>query len=449
MIAWVTATHGPRRLTVQTSCKGFGRKHSIEHANQRIQKCFDERGMHVHFVEVVWFRVRSRATTNGTEPNPSVSAGSIQEQALVLAISNEIAVNEQVTSDLKRAANELGFELVGVCPAVTPSGYHRFLEWIELGYGGEMHYLADRAEAYRHPSGVLDGAKSIVMLVMSYHTEVDTPKEEANSDEKDAPAGTGKIARYAWGEVDYHDLIHRRLKQLKSRVGEWLPETSVRGVVDTAPLLEREFAQLAGLGWIGKNTLLLNKQYGSYFFLASLLLDVELDYDDPFDADHCGTCTACLDACPTNAFPQPYVMDARRCISYLTIEFRDEIPADLRGTWDDWLFGCDVCQEVCPWNRDIPLSSEPSFRRDNEAQPNSPLDLAELFYMDDDQFRERFRKTPLWRSKRRGILRNAALLLGSQKFEPATTALERGAQDSEPLVRESCVWALKQIRNTG
>ena len=361
-------------------------------------------------------------------------------------------VNENLTNDLKYAAHELGFELAGVCPAVTPSGYHRFLEWIELGYGGEMHYLADRSEAYRHPSGVLDGAKSIVMLAMNYHTD-DVPDANQSAhqpaNEPSALAGTGKIARYAWGDVDYHDLIHDRLKQLKSRVREWLPESSVRGVVDTAPLLEREFAQLAGLGWVGKNTLLLNKQYGSYFFLAALLLDTELDYDDPFEADHCGTCTACLDACPTNAFPQPYVMDARRCISYLTIELREEVPDDLRGTWDDWLFGCDVCQEVCPWNRDVPLSPEPNFRRDNQGEPNSPLQLIELFYIDDEQFRARFRKTPLWRSKRRGILRNAALLLGSQKYEPAIPALERGTQDFEPLVRDSCAWALKQIRNTG
>ncbi len=358
--------------------------------------------------------------------------------------------NAQITSDLKHAANELGFELAGVCPAVTPSGFHRFLEWIELGYGGQMHYLADRAEAYRHPNSVLDGAKSIVMLAMNYHTE---PAKVSEDDVSAAtPPGTGKIASYAWGAVDYHDLIHARLKQLKKQVGEWLPESSVRGVVDTAPLLEREFAQLAGLGWVGKNTLLLNKQYGSYFFLAALLLDTELAYDDPFEADHCGTCTACLEACPTNAFPQPYVMDARRCISYLTIELRDDIPEDLRGTWDDWLFGCDVCQEVCPWNRDVPLSPEPTFRRDqageaDQAPPNSPLDLIELFYIDDEQFRARFRKTPLWRSKRRGVLRNAALLLGSQKFQPAIEALERGTQDSESLVRESCAWALNQIRN--
>jgi len=359
-------------------------------------------------------------------------------------------VNEKVTSDLKLVAKELGFELAGVCPAVTPSGFHRFLEWVALGYGGEMHYLADRSEAYRHPNSVLDGAKSIVMLAMNYYTEADALDD---SQDERAPEGTGKIARYAWGEVDYHDLIHNRLKQLKSRVREWLPESSVRGVVDTAPLLEREFAQLAGLGWVGKNTLLLNKKYGSYFFLAALLLDTELDYDDPFEADHCGTCTACLDACPTNAFPQPYVMDARRCISYLTIELREEIPADLRGTWDDWVFGCDVCQEVCPWNRDVPLSPESSFRRNQagaqSGTTNSPLELIELFYIDDEQFRARFRKTPLWRSKRRGILRNAALLLGSQKYEPAIEALKRGAQDSEPLVRESCAWALNQMRNTG
>jgi len=220
------------------------------------------------------------------------------------------------------------------------------------------------------------------------------------------------------------------------------PGAKVRGVVDTAPLLEREFAQLAGLGWIGKNTLLLNKQLGSYFFLAALLTDLTLDYDQEHETDHCGTCTACLDACPTQAFVAPYVLDARRCISYTTIELRDEIPTELRAGHGDWVFGCDVCQDVCPWNRKAPTVDEPELQ---PREGSHPLDLIELFDLDDAEFRRRFRDTPLWRSKRRGILRNAAIVLGNQRATGAVAALTQGASDEEPLVREACSWALTEI----
>ena len=192
----------------------------------------------------------------------------------------------------------------------------RLDEWLAAGYAGQMHYLADRREAYGDPNRVLDGVRSIVMLAMNYRTAEPAKPQ----------AGEGRVSRYAWGDADYHDLIHERLDQLAEFLRSSVPEARVRGVVDTAPLLEREFAQLAGLGWIGKNTLLLNRDEGSWFFLAALLTDIELAYDSPHETDHCGTCRACLDACPTDAFPQPYVLDASRCISYLTIELRDAIP---------------------------------------------------------------------------------------------------------------------------
>lgn len=339
-----------------------------------------------------------------------------------------------LTKQLKAEAARLGFELAGACPAISPTGYHQFLEWLDLGYAGEMNYLATRSAAYEHPDSVLEGVTSLLMLGMSYHT---SPRSKP-------AAGEGSVASYAWGEVDYHDLIHARLKQLRATLVELAPQANARGVVDTAPLLEREFAQLAGLGWVGKNTLLLNQDQGSYFFLAALLTDVELDYDEPFERNHCGTCTACLDACPTNAFPQHYVLDARRCVSYLTIEHRGDIPDDMRGQWDDWLFGCDICQEVCPWNRRVPESTEPNFAPRSDE---NPLALAELFLLDDEQFRARFRRTPLWRSKRRGILRNAALVLGAQRYAAAKPALERGLADDESLVRNACAWALQQITN--
>jgi epoxyqueuosine reductase len=208
--------------------------------------------------------------------------------------------------------------------------------------------------------------------------------------------------------------------------------------------LEREFAQLAGLGWIGKNTLLLNKQFGSWFFLAALLTDAELEYDEPHLADHCGTCRACLDACPTDAFVAPYVLDARRCISYLTIELRGPIPSDLRSGVGDWLFGCDVCQDVCPWNNHAPLSDEPAFQPTGGM---NPLAVAALFALDEAAFRARFRQTPLWRAKRRGILRNAAIVLGNQPDPAAIPALMIGLNDIEPIVRGACAWALGQFNS--
>jgi len=339
---------------------------------------------------------------------------------------------DEVTQALKERAHALGFALAGACPAVAPAGAGRLEEWLARGYAGQMHYLSERREAYGHPRHVLEGARSILMLAMPYRTKEPAP----------ASAGQGRVARYAWGSSDYHDLIRDSLHKLCDDLRELAPGAATRGVVDTAPLLEREFAQLAGLGWVGKNTLLLNREAGSYFFLAALLTDVVLEYDGPHAADHCGSCTACLDACPTAAFPQPYVLDASRCISYLTIELRDQMPAELRHGVGDWLFGCDVCQEVCPWNRFAPLSREAGFE---PLESMNPVALAELFGLNDEEFRRRFRRTPLWRPHRRGLLRNAAIVLGNQRDASAIDALGRGLNDAEPVVRGACAWALAMI----
>jgi epoxyqueuosine reductase len=208
-------------------------------------------------------------------------------------------------------------------------------------------------------------------------------------------------------------------------------------------LLERDFARRAGLGWFGKNTMLLNKHLGSYFFLAALLLDIELQPDPPHEASHCGTCTACLDACPTDAFPEPGILDARKCISYLTIELKGAIPPELRPGMGDWLFGCDICQEVCPWNRRAPLATEPALqpRADLEA-----IDPVELLTLSEEEFRHRFRGTALMRPKRRGLLRNACIILGNRGDPAALPALQRALADSEPLVRDAAAWAIERIR---
>jgi epoxyqueuosine reductase len=358
----------------------------------------------------------------------------------------------QVTELLKMRAGELGFALVGACAAVSASGAARLAEWLERGYAGEMHYLAERKEAYAHPRHVLEGVRSLLMLGMPYRTAEHPDAGELAGHANPLPgpphkgegvlAGEGRVARYAWGSADYHDVIRERLHELADYLRELAPGAATRGVVDTAPLLEREFSQLAGLGWVGKNTLLLSRQAGSYFFLAALLTDVVLEYDAPHMADHCGSCTACLDACPTAAFPQAYVLDASRCISYLTIELREQMPAALRAGVGEWVFGCDVCQEVCPWNRFAPLSREAEFEPVEEM---NPIQLAELFELDEAGFRRRFRKTPLWRPHRRGLLRNAAIVLGNQKCVAAVPALVRGLHDEQAVVRGACAWALGRI----
>lgn len=413
---------------------------------------------------------------------------------------------------IQNAAEAEGFSILGISPAVSPSGYSHLLKWIEDGFAGEMQYFKNRQEAYQHPNSVLEGVRSIVMLAYPYpasavlvsknkrneadlldgiKTENEQPfgnSPKANSEnhvKQDSalpqPSATGLIARYASTGTDYHDELHPKLKRLCKAIQAFAPDSSNRGVVDTAPLMEREFAQLAGLGWIGKNTLLINKRKGSYFFLACILTSLSLEPSTPHSASHCGTCTACLDACPTDAFPEPGRLDARKCISYLTIEHRGSIPYELRSKMGDWVFGCDVCQEVCPWNKkpsvrwtaerkvsevkNDPIQAIAVPEKDVHSTERTPLstshtgsnsrakafertiELLELFSMDDDAFRQAFRKTPLWRPRRRGLLRNAAVVLGNQKDPKAIPALKLGLQDPDPIVRGACVWALGNLKH--
>jgi len=340
---------------------------------------------------------------------------------------------EPLTAALKAEASRLGFALAGACRAVSPPRIDQFFEWLAAGYAGQMYYLANRKDAYRDPRHVMEGVRSILMLGLAYRTESPRPLSP----------GHGRIARYSWG-ADYHEVSRRRLRALANFHHQLTPGAKVRGVVDTAPLLEREFAQLAGIGWIGKNTLVLNRGYGSWFFLSALLTSEVLAYDRLAAEDHCGTCRACLDACPTGALVAPYKLDARKCISYLTIELRGQIPAEQRSALGQWVFGCDVCQEVCPWNRRSAAEGDAAFQ---PGPANNPVALAELFALDDAAFRERFRATALWRAKRRGLLRNAALVLGSRPQEAARPALLRGLEDQEPLVRAACAWALGRFHH--
>lgn len=370
-----------------------------------------------------------------------------------------------LTDQLKAAAGQLGFILAGVTAAAAPRRLHSFYAWLDAGYAGQMHYLTDRRAAYSHPQHVLEGCRSILMLALPYAPSLPANRH-ASGRERDEFSGAaaiiesspvsepsrghlGKVARYAQGVTDYHDVIHHRLKALRHWLLEQCPGAAVRGVVDTATLLERELAAAAGLGWIGKNTLLLNRQWGSTFFLAALLTDIELQTDIPDDHSYCGTCTACLDACPTQAFPEPFVLDATRCISYLTIEHRGAVDEALRQQLDGWVFGCDVCQDVCPWNQHA-AKQQAGAVVDSEFAPRSDLqrfDVLELLSLDDEQFRLRFRRTPLWRAKRRGLLRNAILIAGTRRLPQAHELLLRLSRDNEPLIQQAATWALKQYQD--
>ncbi len=340
---------------------------------------------------------------------------------------------EELTRAIKDAAWEIGFSLVGIVPAVRPGGFDDLQAWIQNGFAGEMSYIPNREEAYEHPENVLPECRSAIMLGLHYRTS-DPPELKPND---------VRVSRYAWGEVDYHDLLRSRMKQLTNVIHAKHPGCRTRGVVDTAPLLERDFARLAGLGWFGKNTMLIHRGEGSWFFLAAMLTDVDLAYDSPFETDHCGTCTRCLEACPTDAFPEPYVLDARKCLSYLTIELRDQpIPHELREGMGEWIFGCDLCQDVCPWNRKAPRSEVAEFQPQSDLYP---ADGISLLQMSDEDFRKRFRDTPLSRTGRAALLRNVAIALGNTGSETAMPALVRALGDGEPLIRGAAAWTLGQL----
>ena len=333
-------------------------------------------------------------------------------------------------TDLKQAikerARQLGFTLAGVTSSEPLSHYDIFETWLQAGMHGSMNYLAEKRNSLRRadPKEILPECKSVLVLGTPYP----------------APA-SGQIASYALGD-DYHRVLPQRLKTLvgfiEEQLGHPIPN---RYYTDTGPLLERELAQRAGLGWIGKNSCLINPKTGSTFFLAEILLGIELAPDEPFRTDHCGTCTRCIDACPTKCILPDGILDARRCISYLTIELKDDIPEDLRPLMQDWIFGCDVCQQVCPWNR-FAEPADPAF------EPAIPLPvLTSDLLLTPEGFNQRFKSTPVKRTKRRGYLRNLAVATGNTGNPQDLPALESALDDDEPIVREHVKWAIGQIKD--
>jgi len=327
---------------------------------------------------------------------------------------------------VKDRARTLGFDRAAIGATTSPPHAAAFDAWLAAGHAGTMGYLARGRADRLEPARLLPGAASVIAVALSYKPAADDP------------AWRG-VAAYARGR-DYHDVMRERLTELAVFVGEAAgSETKTRVAVDTSAVLERDLAARAGLGWIGKNTNLLAPDLGSLFFIGIVLTTAPLAFDDALP-DRCGTCTACLDACPTRAFVGPYVLDARRCISYLTIEHRGDVDEALRGEVGEWLFGCDVCQDVCPWNTKASSTREAAF------VPHAPLESpATLLAMTPEAFRARFRGSAMSRAKRGGLLRNAALVLGTRRDRDAVPALTRALDDVEPAVRAAARWALDRI----
>ncbi len=335
------------------------------------------------------------------------------------------------TTLIKAQAYALGFDLVGMVQLGPADSAVHFNEWLAKGFAGDMAWL-ERGSVKRQDSRApYPGTTSAVVVGMNYG----------------GAAPTGPIARYARGD-DYHDVMEQRLKSLHS----WISEREGRKVpgkayVDTGPLLERDLARRAGLGWVGKNSNLINPGLGSFFFIGALLVDMELAPDMPFEADRCGSCTRCLDACPTDAFAAPRVLDSRRCISYLTIEQKGAIPQDLREAVGELVYGCDICQDVCPWNHKFARElTEPGLAHADSLK--SP-DLARLLALDDDGFRSEFRESPIKRTKRRGLARNIAVAMGNSGDRGHLDAL-RAQRNSETdsMVAEHIEWAIHRLEST-
>ena len=342
---------------------------------------------------------------------------------------------DDLTERLKTEARRLGFDDVGIAPAVPAPGYPHVLSWLEAGHHAGMEYMSRQAAPREHPRNVLEGVRSVVVVSIVYGAK--TPENES------PPSTRGKVARYARGR-DYHRVVWDKLELLLEWLRSQCPTIQGRAVADTAPLLERDFARLSGIGWIGKNTMLISRRLGSFTFLGALLVDAELTCDPPHRQDHCGTCTRCLDACPTQAFAGPYQLDSRRCISYWTIEHRGMIPDDHATALDGWVFGCDICQDVCPWNRKAPSGREP----DLDARPEwTDPDLIEWLTMGADEWKATLKGTALERARRAGLVRNAAIVLGTNGSIDAVAALIARLDDCSevPSVRASAAWALGRI----
>jgi epoxyqueuosine reductase len=330
---------------------------------------------------------------------------------------------------------DLGFAAVGFAPAVGPPGYDRHLDWLAAGNHAGMGYMERQAAAREHPRHVFEPVRSLIVCLLNY--------KPTSKPEHPSPCRTrGHVAAYAQG-LDYHRIFWDRLETLLQKIRTERPETQGRAVADSAPLMERDFARLAGLGWIGKNACLIHKKIGSFTLLGSLLVDLDLPPDTPFVADHCGTCTRCLDACPTDAFEGPYRLDARKCISNWTIEQKGDLPDEAVDALHGWAFGCDICQQVCPWNRKAPAATDPEILGDGRFQEP---DLLEWLEMAPEEMKRHIKGTALERSKRAGLVRNACHVLAGQGAVEALPSLNRlSSDDPDEVVRRAAAHAVARL----
>lgn len=304
----------------------------------------------------------------------------------------------KITENIKRMALECGFDRVGIARAqpLATEG-ERLKEWLEKGFNGEMAWMKREPEKRFDPSLIFPQAKSVIVVALNYYTPNEHPPE----------LKSGKISRYAWGD-DYHEIVREKLTNLLDKIKDAEPAAEGRICVDTAPVMEKSWAVRAGLGWIGKHTNLITKDLGSWVFIGEILVNLELEYEDAAIPDHCGTCTACIEACPTGAIVEPYVIDSRRCISYGTIELRtQELPAEIADGLEGWLYGCDICQDVCPWNRFQKPTDEKRF---SPRKDETTVDPDTILAMSDAEYAERFRHSAIKRAKLAGLKRNAAAL---------------------------------------
>ncbi|MFM2294967.1 MAG: tRNA epoxyqueuosine(34) reductase QueG [Verrucomicrobiota bacterium] len=327
---------------------------------------------------------------------------------------------------IRQCARELGFDDCRITTAAPPDHAAHFQDWLAQNHHGELHWLARNADKRVEPQRVLAEAKSVITLAVSY--------QNSNS-------SSGIIARYA-RHTDYHDVLAEPLKQLTDFVNALAPDTRSLWYVDTGPLLERDLAQRAGLGFVGKHTNLISRSLGNWFFIAEILTTLELA-PDAAEKNHCGKCTSCMTACPTNAIPKPFTLDARRCISYLTIELKGAIPVELRPLIGNRIYGCDDCLAACPWNR---FAREGRLMKPHVREDLSAPDLLKLLALDDTGFKKHFAGTPILRTKRRGLLRNVCVALGNVGDANALPALARATHDLEPLVAEHAAWAMEEIK---
>lgn len=368
--------------------------------------------------------------------------------------------NDSTTAWISERARELGFAMCGVVRAEKFPEMARNAEWLERGFAGEMKYLSDerRGDVQR----AMPDAKSVIVCALTYNTaypRTSQARDEVSQSAPESRAARGWVSRYAWGD-DYHEVLREKLAVLLAALRERCPQQfDARVYSDTGPINERVLAKHAGLGWLGKNTLLLNQQMGSYFFLGVILTALDLqptvEAAKVPAADRCGTCRKCIDACPTQALVEPYVMDARKCISYLTIELRGPVPLEFREAMGEHVFGCDICQDVCPWNRSAPVTQDQEFQpRTFEAgqslfRPN----LERLAAMDQQEFSNVFQGSPIKRAKWRGLVRNACIALGnadkarsSEERERVLTLLSRLTESDDSMVAESAQWAVSRIQ---